>query len=349
MTRAVSAAISVLLTLTSLSFALQPFHEWSHGRIQLQDVSIHFRYSASGKPALLLVHGFPEHSPTWTHIGPLLAERYTVIAPDNRGVGDSSLAASGNYTAAAGGADHLALLNFLNISKTYLFAHDKGVGLATSLALEHPSRIAKYALAEYILPGYGYPTCVTSTDTYMNWQLAFFAVPDAAQYFIQGREKEMLAWYFFHASYSGNSVIPDELLDVYTRAISKPGFLRAGLSYFGAAFEDAKYFTAKVTESKLQMPVLAMGGEASFAPESSLRAAFETVADDLITYIIPKAGHWIQQGDENPGASARRVLQFFENDTSVPDVDLGWLETRTTMFGAFGSGELTPGTNGTGD
>jgi pimeloyl-ACP methyl ester carboxylesterase len=289
-------SLSSYLLLPALCFlasALQPFDEWSHGRIQLQDVSIYFRYSASGKPPLLLIHGFPEHSPTWIHIGPILAEKYTVIAPDNRGMGESSLAASGNYTAAAGAQDHIALLNFLNISKAYVFAHDKGVGLAASLALERPDRVAKLVLAEYILPGYGYPTSVTSSDPYMNWQLAFFAVPDAAQYFIQGREKEMLAWYFWHASYSGNSVVSNDLLETYTRSISKLGFLRAGLSYFGAAFEEEKYFTAQVNESKLQMPVLAMGGEASFSPEDVLRSSFALVADDLTTFVIPKAGHWI--------------------------------------------------------
>ncbi|KAL1588710.1 hypothetical protein WHR41_02707 [Cladosporium halotolerans] len=335
----------LIVAFTSLANALQPFEEWGHERIQLKDVSIHFRYSASGKPPLLLVHGFPEHSPTWIHIGPVLAEHYTVIAPDNRGMGESSLARDGNYSAVAGAQDHLAILNFLNISQAYLFAHDKGVGIASALALEHPERIAKVALTEYVLPGFGYPTSVTSPDIYINWQLAFFAVPDAAQYFIQGREKEMLAWYFFHASYSGNSVISNDLLDLYTRAISKPGFLRAGLSYFGAAFEDAEYFTAKINESKLQMPVLAMGGEASFAPESALQSAFGPVADDLTTFVVPKAGHWI--GDENPMASARRVLEFLGNDTSVPAIDLGWLETTTTMFGAFGSDEVTPGIYGT--
>jgi pimeloyl-ACP methyl ester carboxylesterase len=132
--------------LVSLSLATQPFHEWNHGRIQLKDVSIHFRYSASGKPPLLLIHGFPEHSPTWTHIGPILAEQYTVIAPDNRGMGESTLANNDNYTAAAGGEDHIALLNFLNVKQAYVFAHDKGVGLAASLALEHPDRIAKLVL-----------------------------------------------------------------------------------------------------------------------------------------------------------------------------------------------------------
>lgn len=289
-----------LLALYSLATALQPFDEWSHGRIQLKDVSIHFRYSASGKPPLLLVHGFPQHSLTWTHIGPMLAEKYTVIAPDNRGMGESSLSSSGNYTAAAGGEDHIALLNFLNISKAYVFAHDKGVGLAASLALERPERVAKLVLAEYPLPGYGYSTSVTSPNAYMNWQLEFFAVPDAAQYFIQGREKEMLAWYFWHGSYSGNSAVSNDLLETYTRSISKLGFLRAGLSYFGAAFEDEKYFTARVNKSKLQMPLLAMGGEASFAPESALQSSFADVADDLTTFVIPKAGHWIVSAVREP-------------------------------------------------
>jgi pimeloyl-ACP methyl ester carboxylesterase len=281
---------ALVLTLCSIVTAIQPFDQWDHGRIQLKGVSIHFRYSSSGKPPLLLIHGFPEHSPTWTNIGPILAEKYTVIAPDNRGMGESSLATDGNYTAAAGGQDHIALLNFLNISKAYVFAHDKGVGLASSLAFEKPDRVAKLVLAEYVLPGYGYPTSVTSQDPYMNWQLAFFAVPDAAQYFIQGREKEMLAWYFWHASYSGNSVISNDLLETYTRSISKLGFLRAGLSYFGAAFEDEKYFTKKVNESKLRMPVLAMGGEASLGVAAG---SFGDVASDLTTFVIPKAGHWI--------------------------------------------------------
>lgn len=135
------------------SAALQSFDTWSHGRIQLEDVSIHFRYSASGKPPVMLVHGSPQHSRTWTHMGPMLAEHYTVIAPDNRGMGDSTLSASDNYTAPAAGEDLRAILDFLQINKTFVFAHDKGVGLATSLALENPSLIERIILAEYPLPG----------------------------------------------------------------------------------------------------------------------------------------------------------------------------------------------------
>lgn len=274
--------------------ALQDFQQWGHERIQLKDTSIHFRYSEGGKPPLLLVHGSPQHSRTWSHIGPIMAENYTVIAPDNRGAGDSELSRSDNYTAAAAGGDLKAVLDFLNIQKAYVFGHDKGVGLSTSLALEYPDLVERLVLAEYPLPGFGYATEVTSPNPYENWQLAFFAVPDIAEYFIRGREKEMLEWYFWHKSYSGPEIISNELLERYTRSLSKPGFLRAMFQYFAAAYVDAAYFKNKIAQDgKLQMPVLVMGGEASFAPASALRKAFESVASNLQTAVVPKAGHWI--------------------------------------------------------
>jgi hypothetical protein len=56
----------------------------------------------------------------------------------------------------------------------------------------------------------------------------------------------------------------------------------------------------------------------------------------------------VQQGDENPVASANRVLQFFEGDMGVLNINLNWLDNTTTMFGAFGSLDVTPGINRTG-
>ncbi|KAF2660049.1 alpha/beta-hydrolase [Lophiostoma macrostomum CBS 122681] len=318
---------SILYIRTTLA-ALSNFDSWPHQRIQLNDsVSIHFRYYGSGPP-ILLVHGFPQHSLTWSTIAPILAQNYSVIVPDNRGSGDSSLSASGDYSAAAGGRDLYAILSFLNITQTYVFAHDKGVGLATSLALEHPSLVSRLILSEYPLPGFGYSTEVTSPELYQNWQLAFFAVPDAAEFFIQGREKEMLAWYFYHGSYSGTQAVSADHLQRYATEISKPGFLRAGLSYFAAKWVDEKYFTAAIEEKgRLGMPVLALGGEASIG--TLMGDFFGNVCSDLVAEAIPKAGHWI--GDENPEWSARRALRFFGEGVGIPRVDFGWLEDRVTL------------------
>ncbi|KAK4629204.1 Soluble epoxide hydrolase [Fulvia fulva] len=341
-----TSLLVLLSTVVCQALALVPFDTWSHARIQLQDTSIYFRYSPSGKPPLLLIHGFPQHSPTWATIGPILAEQYTVIAPDNRGSGESALAISDDYTAPAAAEDHLAILNFLNISSAYVVAHDKGAGVATALAFEHSKVVEKLVLIEYALPGGGYyTTCATSNQLYRDWQLAFFAVPDAAAYFIQGREKEMLTWYLYHGSYSGNAAISNDLLETYTRAISKPGFLRAGLQYFGAAFWEVGYWARTVeAKGKLQMPTLAMGGEASFG--AVIREAWEgPYVEGLETDVIPKAGHWM--GEENPVWTANRVLWFLGNASTVPSVDLSWLEDTITIFGNFEGATLTPGTNGT--
>lgn len=127
-------------------------------------------------------------------------------------------------------------------------------------------------------------------------------------------------------------------METYTRSISKPGFLRAGLMYFAAAFGDAEYFTRRINESgKLRMPLLALGGEASFAPQSALEASFAPVAADLTTDIILKSGHWI--GVEAPVRVAERALQFFGNGTEIPSVDLSSLD-HTIVSSSWSSREM---------
>lgn len=215
-------------------------------------------------------------------------------------MGDSGIPADYAFDAQSCARDLKALLDFLNITETYVFGHDKGVGVASALVAQYRDsiRFARVGLAEYPLPGFGYEASQTPTPTwnlYSNWQLAFFSISDAAQFFIQGREREMLSWYFFHTSYSGGESFSNNILNRYTNSISKPGFLRSGLELFSNAnvYRDALFFNATLRSRPLAMPVLALGGEASYAPESLLRAAFGPAASDLTVDIVPKAGHWI--------------------------------------------------------
>ncbi|KAH7142218.1 Alpha/Beta hydrolase protein [Dactylonectria macrodidyma] len=321
--------------------AVADFDRWEHGRVALEDVSIHYRYAGSGPP-LLLVHGNPQHSLTWQFIGPILAQNYTVIAPDNRGAGDSSIPPDGNYSATASAADLKGVLDFLNVTSAYVFAHDKGVGMATALAIQHPDLVKRLALAEYGLPGFGYEEIATPApywDLYQNWQLAFFQVPDLAEFLMSGKEKQFLQWYFFHASYSGPASFSEDTVNRYATSISKPGFLRAMLGPFSTAavYEDSKFFKGSLNNSRLEVPVLGMGGEASLGIESALRQTFEPISSDVQIDIIPKAGHWI--ADENPKWTARRVSRFFAADESMlPSIDLSYLEDLVTLnVGYFGT------------
>ncbi|KAI0169960.1 putative hydrolase [Hypoxylon sp. FL1284] len=334
-------ALSLAAVAAQATAELTKFDDWEHGRVALEDVSIHFRYAGSGPP-LLLVHGNPQFSLTWQFIGPILAQNYTVIAPDNRGAGDSSIPPDGNYSATASAADLKGVLDFLNVSSAYVFSHDKGVGMAVALAAQHPGLVRRLGVCEYVLPGFGYEDAVAPGpywDLYQNAQLALFQVPDFAEFLMTGREKRFLEWYFFHSSYSGPTAFSEDTVNRYATSISTPGFLRAMYGPFSTAsiVADASFFRGSLGPDPLAMPVLAMGGEANFGIEGILDQLFGPVAKDLETDVVPKAGHWV--ADENPVWVANRIQKFLAQDSSPLDpVDLSYLKDMVTLkVGYYGT------------
>ncbi|KAI1858114.1 hypothetical protein JX265_010782 [Neoarthrinium moseri] len=330
-----------------LAASLVAWNDFSHGRVALENVSIHFRYAGSG-PALLLVHGNPQFSLTWQVIGPILAEKYTVIAPDNRGAGDSSIPPDGNYSATASAEDLKGVLDFLGVNETYVFAHDKGVAMAMALAIKYPEAVKMLGLSEYVLPGFGYEQAATPApywDLYAKPHLALFQVIDLAEFLLTGKERQFLQWYFYRGSYSGPTSFTEDTVNQYATSITKPGFLRAMLGPYSAAAiaADAAFFTGTLTNNTLPMPILGLGGEASYGIPSVLESAMGGFSKNTELDIIPKTGHWI--GDENPTWVAERIARWLETDaTPLVAVDLAWLDDRVTLevgfYGTLGNAAL---------
>lgn len=220
-----------------------------------------------------------------------------MIAPDNRGCGDSSLAHDDDYSAAAAAADLKGVLDFLNITQDHVVSHDKGVGIAAALAATDRDLVQRIVFVEYPLPGFGiYEAAQTPQpdwDVYSDWQLAFFSVPEAAEFFLSRKEREYLTCYFYHASYADNAILSDTKLETYTHAVRRPRFLRAAFKYFGSQRTAAAFFNATARPQPFAMPILVLGGEASLAPVSFLQRAFEGVVANATYELVPKAGHWI--------------------------------------------------------
>ncbi|KAI9690236.1 MAG: hypothetical protein M1822_009197 [Bathelium mastoideum] len=152
-----------------------PFDDWAHLRINTGNVSIHARYAGTGPP-ILLVHGFPEHSLTWYYVGPILAQTYTVIAPDLRGTGDSGIPSDYAFDAESASDDLYALLKYLRINDTFVFGHDKGTGVVSALVAKYRDNItfSRVGLSEYPLPGLGYESFQDPTpqwNLYSNWRV----------------------------------------------------------------------------------------------------------------------------------------------------------------------------------
>lgn len=161
----------------------------------------------------------------------------------------------------------------------------------------------------------------------------------------------MVAWYFWHASYSGNSAISQDHLDRYTREISKPGYLRSGFEYFNTTQQDAVFFNSTLGAQPLENPALVLGGEADLAPVALLERFWGPVLKNPSYGIVPKAGHWLGRnlsrcwaqmffpqttadgdvGDENPEWTANGLLSFFAEDEGIPSVDLSYLKNKVTL------------------
>ena len=287
--------------------SLLTWTEFHTERVEAGDGTLAVRVGGAGPPVVLL-HGFPQHSLTWRRVAPILAERFTVIAPDLRGMGASSIPA-GVVTKTEMAADLARVLDHLGVDSACVAGHDLGAGVAVAFARDFPERTRRLAVMEFVAAGFGLeaamaPKAGWNADS--NWHFSVLAAPDVAAWLFAGRERAMLDWFFGHESHMGVCAISAQDLEAYARALSRPGALRAAAGLYASIFQDGED-NAPLRTRPLAMPVLAMGGASHQGP--MLRTLWSPLATDLATAVIERAGHWL--ADENPEDTARALGDFF--------------------------------------
>jgi pimeloyl-ACP methyl ester carboxylesterase len=126
----------------------------SHHHYDTGEVVLHYVRAGQGEPVLLL-HGWPQSWYCWHKIMPALSERYSIIAPDLRGLGDSSRPLDG-YDKATIAEDIRKLLHaHLNIDRYNIIAHDWGGPVAFVLAATSPQQVRKLVMLDTAVPGDG--------------------------------------------------------------------------------------------------------------------------------------------------------------------------------------------------
>ena len=128
---------------------LMPGFRWQD--VVADGVRIRTAVGGSGPP-LLLLHGHPQTHLTWHKVAPDLARRFTVVATDLRGYGDSEKLpgdpAHANYSKRAMAADQVAAMAALGFDRFDVVAHDRGARVAHRMALDHPQCVARLALLD---------------------------------------------------------------------------------------------------------------------------------------------------------------------------------------------------------
>lgn len=281
---------------------------FEHHYAEIGEVMVHYVTAGEGPPVVLL-HGWPQTWFEWRHVIPKLWDRYSLIVPDMRGLGDSSRPLSGYDKKTVAGDIWRLVTEHLGHETFHLVGHDWGGPVAFALAAAHPDAVARLAIVDVVIPGDG----GDFSEGGRRWHHQFHITPDLPEALITGRERVYLKWFYDTFAYKPDA-IDAEALDEFVRTYSEPGALRAGFAYYRAIPQDAAENAALLaTGFRLPMPVLAIGGGVSYphgrGRGGDVEASLKRVATDVRGIVIPECGHFVPE--EKPTELARALLAFF--------------------------------------
>jgi pimeloyl-ACP methyl ester carboxylesterase len=275
-----------------------------HHYADVGQVTLHYVTAGAGPPVVLL-HGWPQTWYEWRHVIPPLSLRYQVIAPDLRGLGDSSRPAGG-YDKRTVAEDIWRLVHDrLGHRRFFLVGHDWGGPVAYALAVAHPEAVRRLVILDVVIPGDG---AEAFSQGGKRWHHAFHRTLDLPEALIQGRERVYCSWFYRHFAHRPDAITEADI-DEYLRTYAEPGALRAGLAYYRAIPQDVADNRAAAARLTLPMPVLALGGADAWGRGLEPLESLRRVAKDVRGGAVEQCGHFIPE--ERPEFLAAQLLAFF--------------------------------------
>lgn len=275
-----------------------------HRTARVNGLRMHYVTEGSGPPVVLL-HGWPQTWYEWRKVIPALARRYTVLAPDLRGYGETGKPTSG-YDKRTMASDVHELVRGLGHARIRLVGHDRGARVAHRYALDYEDEVERLALLDII------PTRITferldAESARDHWHWLFHQVRDLPELLV-GASVEAYLRYFFHTwAYQTSTFTPDDIR-VYVHAFSQPGALRAGFEdYRAGATIDLEHDAADATR-RLKPPLLVLWGGEGRRGTIGVLDIWRGVADDVRGEPIPDCGHFLPE--EQPDVVAAKILDF---------------------------------------
>jgi pimeloyl-ACP methyl ester carboxylesterase len=269
-------------------------------QMPVNDGTQYVRVGGSG-PAVMLLHGFGDTGDMWMPLAEALVNDHTVIVPDLRGMGLSSHP-EGGYEKTAQARDLAAILDQLGIQEAALVTHDIGNMVGYAFAALYQHRVTTWVVMDAPLPGIGH-----WDDQLKNpktWHFNFRG-PDTER-LVAGRERILLDRFYNELS-ANPARIDEQTREHYAALYARPGAIHNAFSGQFAAFaQDAIDNQELLAKGKLQMPVLAIGGDHSYGAQLAAEVGF--AAANVSSAVITESGHWIME--EQPEQALAVTLSF---------------------------------------
>jgi pimeloyl-ACP methyl ester carboxylesterase len=268
-------------------------------------VKIHYLKAGTGKRPLVLLHGFGETSRMWIPLFQEFGNDYTIIAPDIRGLGDSSRPQSG-YDKKTAAVDIHELVKSLGYERIDLVGHDIGLMVAYAYAAQYSNEVEKLALLEAPIPGVG----AVWEQIYTNpllWHFHFVNSPIALD-LVKGRERTFLE-HFWQTLSANPKMFSETDRQAYAKSYAQEGAMRAAFEYFKAFNKQDAEDNRRFAAHKLPMPVLVIAGDKAMGDALEIQA--KIAADHVTAIKFADTGHWLME--ERSAETKAALKKFFSN------------------------------------
>ena len=257
-------------------------------------------------PVVLLLHGFPEFWYSWhKQIDPLAAAGFRVIVPDQRGYNLSSKPSGVEpYALRELVSDLIAIADQLGQERIFLAGHDWGAAVAWSVALLHPSRVAKLAILNVPHPSVMRRYLMKNRrQLRKSWYIFFFQLPFLPEAFFSARNFRKGVASLVGSSRLGTFSADD--LAQYRAAWSQPGALTSMINWYRAALRHRTPFPDRT----VRVPTRILWGvrDAFLMVEMAQESLNYCPQGELVTF--PDATHWLQH--EEPARVSELLISFF--------------------------------------
>ncbi len=280
--------------------------------IDTGEVPIHAAIGGNGPPVLLL-HGYPQTAMMWHRVAPVLAERFTVVAPDLRGYGRSGKPQGDpshvTYAKRTMAADQVAVMRALGFERFRLVGHDRGARVAHRLTLDHADAVERLALLDILPTLYVFETINQAVATaYYHW---FFLIqPNGLPEHLISLDPEAYLRRKLGSWGSGAGIFDDAAVADYLAHFRDPAAIHATCEdYRAGATIDLDHDRAdRAAGRKVICPLLALWGRRSVAGmEPDVAAVWQQVATDVRGYAVD-SGHFL--AEEQPRETLANLLPF---------------------------------------
>jgi len=285
-----------------------------HLTVEANGAAFHVARVGAGPP-LLLLHGWPEFWLTWEPVMHRLADRFTLIAPDLRGFGDSDKPA-GPHGNAEHAADMVALLDVLGLDRIGVVGHDVGGGVMQAMARAAPERFPGLFFFDFVHAGIG-PRMAAPDRLIEIWYQSFHLLKLAPNLVGASREscRAYIGHFLRHWAYRKHAF--DDVLELFVDNFLKPGNLAGGFAYYRGAQAGR---LAMLKGEAPAMPPIAIPTCIRWAEHDPIFPAawIDRLGEsfsDLDVAVMPGVGHFPHR--EDPDRAAAEIAGFFARVPAV--------------------------------